>query len=106
MDGTDGINKTHLHIKEIDIFTGHFYPPNNTQLERDINLVAQVGKTYSAGEYDWRGLNPDASSLASWHKIIEERQKLKSPVIVGDQFWSYSCTMSPTAISSWITMTD
>ena len=88
MDGTYGINKTHLSIREIDIFSNHFYPPNNTQLWADIDLVASKGKTYMAGEYDWTGNVESASPLPSFFGIVEERQHLAHPAAIGTQFWS------------------
>ncbi|KAF2813288.1 glycoside hydrolase [Mytilinidion resinicola] len=50
--GTYGINKTHLSIKDVDIFSDHFYPPNNTKLTNGIDLVASADKVYFAAEYD------------------------------------------------------
>ncbi|MCJ1370470.1 hypothetical protein MMC20_001683 [Loxospora ochrophaea] len=88
IDGTYGVNKTHLNISTIDIFSDHFYPPNNTKLQQDIALVESVGKVYLAGEYDWTANNPEADSLESFYGIIEGRQNMSSPVIAGDLFWS------------------
>ena len=82
------MNKTHLNISTIDIFSDHFYPPNNTKLQQDIALVESVGKVYLAGEYDWTANNPEADSLESFYGIIEGRQNMSSPVIAGDLFWS------------------
>lgn len=88
MDGTYGINKTHLAIDEVDIYSDHFYPTNSTQLKEGIDLVATANKTYMAGEYDWTGNVDSASSLPSFFGIIEDRQKLDNPVAIGTQFWS------------------
>ena len=88
IDGTYGINKTHLNIPTIDIYSDHYYPINNTKLTNDIALVQAANKVYLAGEYDWTGNNPQADSLASFYSIIEGRQSLKQPVIAGDLFWS------------------
>ena len=88
MDGTYGINTTHLNISTFDIFSDHFYPPNNTKLEQDIALVETVNKVYLAGEYDWTGNDPQADSLQSFYSIIEGRQNMTNPVIAGDSFWS------------------
>lgn len=87
IDGTYGINKTHLPIKEIDIFSDHYYPLNNTKLTTDIALVESVEKVYLVGEYDWTGLN-GGDSMQSFYGIIEQRQNLTEPVVAGDLFWS------------------
>jgi mannan endo-1,4-beta-mannosidase len=92
VDGTYGINKTHLPIKEVDIFSDHFYPINITKLTNDIDLVASVDRVYWAGEIDWTGLNnkgvPTGDSLESFYNIIEDAQKKDKPVVIGDVFWS------------------
>ncbi|MCJ1311097.1 hypothetical protein MMC25_004767 [Agyrium rufum] len=88
IDGTYGVNKTHLAIPELDIFSDHYYPPNNTKLQDDIALVATVNKPYLVGEYDWTANNPSASSLQSFYGLIESRQTMKNPVVIGDLFWS------------------
>lgn len=81
VDGTYGINKTHLSIEEIDIFSDHMYPVNTSKLQEDIRLVEAAGRPFFAGEYDWVG--GDTANLQSMFKIIEE-----SPAVAGDTFWS------------------
>ncbi|KAK2589948.1 hypothetical protein QQS21_012370 [Conoideocrella luteorostrata] len=88
MDGTYGINKSHLAIKEVDIYSDHFYPTNIDQLQSGIDLVASAGKTYMVGEYDWTGNVASATPLKTFLGVLESRQKLKDPVAVGSQFWS------------------
>ena len=88
MDGTYGVNTTHFEVSEIDIFSDHYYPPNNTKLANDIASVASTNRVYSAGEYDWTANNPSASSLESFFAVIEAAQNKTEPVIVMDQFWS------------------
>ncbi|OAX40904.1 glycoside hydrolase [Rhizopogon vinicolor AM-OR11-026] len=83
IDGTYGVNTTHLSISTIDIFSDHFYPPNITKLENDISLVQSANKVYIAGEYDWTGNVPSAASLPEFFSSIEA-----SPVVGGDLFWS------------------
>ena len=51
IDGTYGINKTHLGIASVDAFDDHFYPLNITKLKSDIELVGSANKVYIAGEY-------------------------------------------------------
>jgi mannan endo-1,4-beta-mannosidase len=83
VDGTYGVNTTHLSIPAIDIFSDHFYPPDIAKLEKDISLVQSVSKVYIAGEYDWTGNVPSAASLPEFFSSIEA-----SPVVGGDLFWS------------------
>jgi len=87
IDGTYGVNKTHLSIPTIDIFSDHFYPRNLTKLDSDIALVGGANRVYVAGEYEW-GPQTLGDSLPSFYSAIEARQRLKEPVIAGDLFWS------------------
>ncbi|KAI1083203.1 glycoside hydrolase family 5 protein [Whalleya microplaca] len=82
VDGTYGINRTHLGIEEVDIFSDHFYPPDTTKLRSDIEAVEAAGKAFFAGEYDWIGQS-GGDALESFFSIIEE-----SPAACGDSFWS------------------
>lgn len=88
IDGTYGVNETHLSIDSVDVFDDHFYPLNITKLETDIELVRSANRVYIAGEYDWRGIDASAPSLQSWFDVIEAAQNTSEPVIAGDQFWS------------------
>ncbi|KAL1860435.1 hypothetical protein Daus18300_009209 [Diaporthe australafricana] len=88
VDGTYGVNQTHLEVEDVDIFSDHFYPVSIAKLQKGLDLVASVNKSYFAGEYDWvgstdGGVTPNGDSLADWFKVIEQ-----SPVAVGDAFWS------------------
>ena len=38
VDGTYGVNKTHLNVKEIDIFSDHYYPISLSKLQGDLDL--------------------------------------------------------------------
>ncbi|KAI1345183.1 glycoside hydrolase superfamily [Xylariaceae sp. FL0016] len=82
VDGTYGINKTHLSIDKVDIFSDHFYPANNTKLRVGVDDVSGANKVYFAGEYDWVGVS-GGDSLESFFEIIEN-----SPAVGGDAFWS------------------
>ena len=88
MDGTYGVNKTHLGIAPVDIFSNHYYPPDNGKLQADIAAVESVKKVYLVGEYDWTGRVTSSSSLQSFFDIIESRRSMSNPVVAGDQFWS------------------
>jgi len=87
IDGTYGVNASHLSIPEVDMYSDHFYPVNTTKLQDDIALVGSANKVYWAGEYDWTGLN-GGDPLESFYEIIEEQQNKTNPVIAGDAFWS------------------
>ncbi|KAI2638107.1 glycoside hydrolase superfamily [Xylaria nigripes] len=82
LDGTYGINATHLGIEEVDMFSDHFYPPDNQKLRDGLDAVAGAGKVYFAGEYDWVGQS-GGDSLESFYEILEN-----SPAVGGDAFWS------------------
>jgi mannan endo-1,4-beta-mannosidase len=73
VDGTYGINKTHLSIPEVDIYSDHFYPVDLNKLKSGIEAVRGAGKVYFAGEYDWVGSSG----------ILEA-----SDAVAGDTFWS------------------
>ncbi|KAK3698463.1 hypothetical protein LTR37_016934 [Vermiconidia calcicola] len=88
IDGTYGVNETHLNIASVDAFDNHYYPLNLTKLRSDIERVGSANKVYIAGEYDWTGNIPSAPSLQSFFDVIEERQSMPEPVIAGDLFWS------------------
>jgi mannan endo-1,4-beta-mannosidase len=92
LDGTYGINTTHLDIPEVDIYSDHFYPLNAKTLAAGIEKVRGAGKVYWSGEYDWTGLNgketPQGDSLESWFAVIEADQKREDSVVAGDAFWS------------------
>lgn len=88
IDGTYGVNPSHLNISSVDAYDNHFYPPNLAQLDGDIKLVEGAGKVYFAGEYDWTANNPSSASLDDFFGVIEERQTLPNPVVAGDLFWS------------------
>jgi mannan endo-1,4-beta-mannosidase len=87
IDGTYGINKTHLSIGSIDIMSDHFYPLDTTKLENDIALVGSAKKVYFAGEYNW-SVTTDEATVHSFFSIIEAAQNSSSPVVKGDHFWS------------------
>jgi mannan endo-1,4-beta-mannosidase len=86
IDGTYGVNTTHFVVDEIDVFSDHYYPLNNSILTSDIAAVESANRTYLAGEIAWTGASGD--SLASFYNTILERQNSSSPVVVGSLFWS------------------
>ncbi|KAK8089614.1 glycoside hydrolase, partial [Apiospora hydei] len=84
VDGTYGVNQTHLDIEEVDIVSNHYYPVDTAKLQADLDLVEGARKAYFAGEYSWVG--PDdagTNNMTAFFDIIE-----KSTVAVGDAFWS------------------
>lgn len=89
VDGTYGVNKTHLAIPEIDIFSDHFYPLNLTKLNADIELVGSADRVYLAGEIDWTETSTKTNvTLRQFYDAIEARQNLTEPVVAGSSFWS------------------
>ncbi|KAG4420858.1 hypothetical protein IFR04_006040 [Cadophora malorum] len=90
IDGTYGVNKTHFVIEEVDIFSDHFYPLNNTLLEDDINAVESADRVYIAGELGWtaEATAKRGDSLRSFYDVIERRQGMERPVVAGSLIWS------------------
>ena len=82
VDGTYGINATHLEIEEVDIFSDHFYPLNITRLQHGMDMVATVNKPYFAGEYDWTGLY-GGDALPDFYEAMRSHKAWG-----GDAFWS------------------
>lgn len=90
VDGTYGINSTHLNVPEIDMFSNHFYPVNETILRNDIKAVKDAQRVYLAGEIAWTTVNgstttPSAEQLRKFYEVIEEQH---GEVAVGSMFWS------------------
>lgn len=88
VDGTYGINETHLPISTVDIYSDHFYPPSVSKLQKDIAKVGAANKVYIAGEYGWKGDEDDPTYLNDFLGVIENQQNKRKPVITGDLFWS------------------
>ncbi|KAH7403663.1 glycoside hydrolase superfamily [Cadophora sp. MPI-SDFR-AT-0126] len=90
IDGTYGVNKTHFVIEEVDIFSDHFYPLNNTLLESDIAAVEGADRVYIAGELGWtaEATAKRGDSLRSFYEVIEKRQRMERPVVAGSLIWS------------------
>lgn len=99
-DGTYGINKTHLGIAEVDVFSDHFYPADNKKLQAGIDAVEGAGKVYFAGEYDWIGTS-GGDSLESFFQILEN-----SPTVGGDTFWSLFGRNGPDCDVSHLSMVN
>lgn len=93
VDGTYGVNATHVAVAEVDIFSNHYYGPSVDRLEDDLATVVRANRTYFAGEYDW--VSDGFTDLAAWFKAIET-----SEGAIGDAFWSQfgrnvpDCTVS------------
>lgn len=88
IDGTFGVNSSHLTIDEVDAYNNHYYPPNADELKANIELVGTANKVFFADEYDWTGNNPDGSTLKSFYDVIDSYQEKSKPIITGDNFWS------------------
>ncbi|KAG9254015.1 glycoside hydrolase superfamily [Emericellopsis atlantica] len=98
VDGTYGINADHFAVEEVDIFSDHFYGPDVARLQEGIDLVADAGRTYFAGEYDWTGGSGD--DLNEFFQVLRE-----SPIATGDAFWSLFGRNSPNC-QQWVNHTD
>ncbi|KAK4449212.1 glycoside hydrolase [Podospora aff. communis PSN243] len=102
VDGTYGVNKSHLVIDEVDIYSNHYYPISINVLRQDLALVRSANKSYFAGEYGWnRASSTTDDDLASWFREIE-----RSPAIMGDAFWSLFGRDSPGACHKFVEHAD
>ncbi|KAK0632175.1 glycoside hydrolase superfamily [Immersiella caudata] len=92
VDGTYGVNRSHLAIDEVDIYSNHYYPISINVLRQDLAL----------GEYGWNRASSTADDdLASWFREIE-----KSPAIIGDAFWSLFGRDAPNACNRFVDHAD
>ncbi len=80
VDGTYGINATHLTIPEVDVVSDHFYPVSVSKLRTGADAAAKAAKAYFAGEYSWTG---DVPTLAAFFRAAEAH-----PAVAGDMLWS------------------
>lgn len=69
-----------LSIKTVDIYTGHYYPPNITNLRIELNQALSADKVFIVGEYDWN--TNDGDGLSDFLSVIEHSK------IAGDMYWS------------------
>jgi hypothetical protein len=69
-----------LQIQAIDLYTGHYYPPMMTILQKEISQVNQANKVFIIGEYDWNTTN--GASLSSFLLTIEQSGA------AGDMYWT------------------
>ncbi|KAJ7289339.1 glycoside hydrolase [Mycena rebaudengoi] len=78
-DGTYGIYQGtgQTAVREVDIFTDHFYGPNITILTTDIEAVKAVDRAYLIGEFDWTSTLVDAFLSSA-----------KDQGAIGHFFWS------------------
>ncbi|KAF2266954.1 glycoside hydrolase, partial [Lojkania enalia] len=74
VDGTYGINKTHLSIPVIDIFSDHFYPMDIDKLAKGVEAVGTVDKVYFAAEYGWTPQSQTKAKMEDFFAWIESQQ--------------------------------
>ncbi|KAF2182234.1 glycoside hydrolase family 5 protein [Zopfia rhizophila CBS 207.26] len=84
VDGTYGINESHLNISSVDIFSDHLYPVNIEKLSKGVAAVGSVDRVYFAAEYGW---TPPVN-LTDFFTWIENQQNKTKPIVSGDHFWS------------------
>ncbi|KAF2255757.1 glycoside hydrolase family 5 protein [Trematosphaeria pertusa] len=90
VDGTYGINESHLNISSVDIYSDHFYPMDVDKLSKGVAAVEKAEKVYFAAEYGWTPESQTKTKMDEFFKWIEDRngENSTSPVVVGDHFWS------------------
>lgn len=82
VDGRYGIDPAALSLKNVDIYSDHFYPLAVSKLTNDVAQVKKAGKPMLVGEYDWANRD-GGSALTDFLGIIEN-----NPAIAGDFYWS------------------
>jgi chitinase len=76
LDGCDeALSKSgSFNVKEIDVYTGHFYWLERDRIEYGANTSANLGKPYIIGEY--------SSKFGSdWYSYIESRPNIKGSIM-------------------------
>ncbi len=69
-----------LSIAAIDMYTGHYYPPNTTNFLKEANQAYAANKVFVAGEYDW-----NTSTIVSIKSFLFT---IKNSTASGDLYWS------------------
>lgn len=87
VDGTYGINESHLNISSADIFSDHFYPMDIDKLAKGVETVGSVDKVYFAGEYGWTPQSQSKAKIGEFFSWIEARQNNSRPVVVGGKLF-------------------
>ena len=88
MDGNDMNSgeapdmKGDLALKNVDMYTGHYYPLNIGGLKWDAYQAQSANKVFVVGEYDWTNQH-GGDALADFLHEVEQYQ-----AISGDLFWS------------------
>lgn len=85
VDGTYGINESHLNISSVDIYSDHFYPMDVDKLSKGVAAVEKAEKVYFAAEYGWTPESQTKTKMDEFFKWIEDRngENSTSPVVVG-----------------------
>lgn len=47
------LTASQLKLPDVDMYTGHFYPPRIAFMQKDAAVARQYEKVYFVGEYDW-----------------------------------------------------
>lgn len=69
-----------LQINSIDLYTGHYYPPDISSFETQLKQANQAGKVFIVGEFDWNTNNGD--TLNNFLAAIQQS------TAAGDLYWS------------------
>ncbi|KAH7101975.1 glycoside hydrolase superfamily [Auriculariales sp. MPI-PUGE-AT-0066] len=71
-DGTYGLypGTGQLEVKEVDVYSDHFYPLDITKFESGVKLVQAADRVYYAGEFDWTGEH-GGDELDAFLKAVE-----------------------------------
>lgn len=81
-DGGKTFTSAYLLNSHEDIYMGHYYPANVTQLNSDANTVGSYNKAYIASEYDWTEAN-GGDTLSAHLSAVESNTNVS-----GDLLWN------------------
>jgi mannan endo-1,4-beta-mannosidase len=71
---------TDLSIPKVDIYTGHYYPPDIFSFQTQLNQANYARKVFIVGEYDWNTNN--GSELSDFLSAIQYSSA------AGDMYWT------------------
>jgi mannan endo-1,4-beta-mannosidase len=83
LSGRYGVSQEELSIAEVDMYSNHFYPPNTTVLENDLQITTLANKNYFVGEFGWTYNFTDSSNLPNFLNTVFKGESSSAAL-----FWS------------------
>ena len=79
-DGHSSSFLADLMIHNVDIYTGHYYPPDIFSFQTQLSQANKAGKVFIVGEYDWN--TNTGSELSNFLSVVQHS------AAAGDLYWS------------------